>query len=90
MVSVASHAPLAVYVDGVRIMDLEVPQRGVSANYPLDVQWDLWPTDDVLVVAPCEGSIDDCEHLIPWVLDKVVTDIALTDRRIEVNWYVDA
>ena len=46
--------------------------------------------NDVLVVAPCEGSIDDREHLIPWVLDKVVTDIALTDRRIEVNWYVDA
>ena len=46
--------------------------------------------NDVLVVAPCEGSIDDREHLIPWLPDKVVTDIALTDRRIEVNWYVDA
>jgi len=46
--------------------------------------------NDVLVVAPCEGSIDDREHLIPWVPDEVVTDIALTDRRIEVNWYVDA
>ena len=46
--------------------------------------------NDVLVVAPCEGSIDDREHLIPWVPGEVVTDIALTDRRIEVNWYVDA
>ena len=46
--------------------------------------------NEVLVVAPCEGSIDDREHLIPWVPDEVVTDIALTDRRIEVNWYVDA
>ena len=45
--------------------------------------------NDVLVVAPCEGSIDDREHLVPWILDQVVTDIALTDRRIEVNWYVD-
>ena len=46
--------------------------------------------NDVLVVAPCEGSIDDREHLVPWIPDQVVTDIALTDRRIEVNWYVDA
>ena len=46
--------------------------------------------NDVLVVAPCEGSIDDREHLVPWIPDEVVTDIALTDRRIEVNWYVDA
>ena len=46
--------------------------------------------NDVLVVAPCEGSIDDREHLVPWIPDEVVTDIALTDCRIEVNWYVDA
>ncbi len=46
--------------------------------------------NDVLVVAPCEGSIDDREHLVPWILDAVVTDIALPDQRIEVNWYVDA
>lgn len=46
--------------------------------------------NDVLVVAPCEGSIDDREHLVPWIPDQVITDIALTDRRIEVNWYVDA
>ena len=46
--------------------------------------------NDVLVVAPCEGSIDDREHLVPWVPNEVVTDIALPDQRIEVNWYVDA
>ena len=46
--------------------------------------------NDVLVVAPCEGSIDDREHLVPWIPDAVVTDIALPDQRIEVNWYVDA
>ena len=46
--------------------------------------------NDVLVVAPCEGSIDDREHLVPWILDEVVTEIALSDRRIELNWYVDA
>ena len=46
--------------------------------------------NDVLVVAPCDGSIDDREHLVPWITDEVITDIALTDRRIEVAWYVDA
>ena len=46
--------------------------------------------NDVLVVAPCEGSIDDLEHLVPWIPDEVVKDIALTERRIEVDWYVDA
>ena len=46
--------------------------------------------NDVLVVAPCKGSIDDREHLIPWIPDEVVKDIALTERRIEVDWYVDA
>ena len=46
--------------------------------------------NDVLVVAPCDGSIDDREHLVPWITDDVITDIALTDRRIEVAWYVDA
>jgi 16S rRNA processing protein RimM len=45
--------------------------------------------NDVLVVAPCEGSVDDREHLIPWIPNEVVTDIALADRKIEVSWYVD-
>ena len=45
--------------------------------------------NDVLVVAPCEGSMDDREHLVPWIPDEVVTDINLPDRRIEVVWYVD-
>ena len=45
--------------------------------------------NDVLVVAPCEGSIDDREHLVPWIPDEVVTDINLPDCRIEVVWYVD-
>lgn len=46
--------------------------------------------NDVMVVAPCEGSVDDREHLVPWILDEVVTDIVLDERRVEVSWYVDA
>ena len=46
--------------------------------------------NDVLVVAPCDDNIDHREHLVPWIPNEVITDIALTDRRIEVAWYVDA
>jgi len=46
--------------------------------------------NDVLVVSPCEESIDDREHLVPWIPGEVVTDIALAERKIEVSWYVDA
>ena len=45
--------------------------------------------NDVLVVSPCEGSVDDREHLVPWIPDDVVVDINLTERRLEVDWYVD-
>ena len=56
-----------------------------AVNYLLETG-----ANDVLVVAPCEGSVDDREHLVPWIPDEVITDVALTDRRIEVAWYVDA
>ena len=46
--------------------------------------------NDVLVVSPCEESIDDREHLVPWIPGEVVTDIALAERKIEVSWYVDS
>ena len=46
--------------------------------------------NDVLVVSPCEESIDDREHLVPWIPGEVVIDIALAERKIEVSWYVDA
>ena len=45
--------------------------------------------NDVLVIAPCEGSIDDQEHLVPWIPDEVVTRIDLSDGRIEVDWYAN-
>ena len=45
--------------------------------------------NDVLVIAPCEGSVDDQEHLVPWIPDEVVTRIDLSDGRIEVDWYAN-
>ena len=45
--------------------------------------------NDVLVVNPCEGSVDEREHLVPWLPGDVVGDIDLTAGRLEVRWYVD-
>jgi len=45
--------------------------------------------NDVLVVSPCEDSVDDREHLVPWLPEDVVVDIDLTEGRLEVDWYVD-
>ena len=45
--------------------------------------------NDVLVVSPCEGSVDNREHLVPWLPGDVVGDIDLTAGQLEVRWYVD-
>ena len=45
--------------------------------------------NDVLVVAPCEGSIDQRERLIPYLPDNSVTGVDLASGVIEVDWFVD-
>lgn len=45
--------------------------------------------NDVLVVLPCEGSIDDRERLIPYLPEEVVRQVDLTTGRISVDWFVD-
>ena len=45
--------------------------------------------NDVMVISPCTGSVDDKEHLIPWIPGDVVIDIDLDARNVEVNWYAD-
>ncbi|MBL6697802.1 MAG: ribosome maturation factor RimM [Proteobacteria bacterium] len=45
--------------------------------------------NDVLVVSPCEGSVDDKEHLVPWIPQTVITEVNLEARSLEVAWYVD-
>ena len=52
MVTAAPHAPLRVYVDAVQLTDLQDPLRHFPATYPIDVDFGLWPPEDVLVVAP--------------------------------------
>ena len=45
--------------------------------------------NDVLVVKPCDGSIDEQERLIPYVQGDVVTRVDLKDAVLEVNWFLE-
>ena len=45
--------------------------------------------NDVLVVQPCDGSIDDRERLIPWLPDEVIQKVDLQERTIAVSWFID-
>lgn len=45
--------------------------------------------NDVLVVRPSEGSIDQRERLIPWLPERTVSRVDLEAGRIEVDWYPD-
>jgi len=45
--------------------------------------------NDVLVVVPTEQSVDDKDHLVPWIPDSVIVEVDLEGGKIEVNWYVD-
>jgi 16S rRNA processing protein RimM len=42
--------------------------------------------NDVLVVAASEESIDDQERLIPFVMDEVVKQVDMKQRRLTVAW----
>ncbi len=45
--------------------------------------------NDVLVVKPSAGSIDDRERLVPYLPGDVVTRVDLEQAVIEVDWYLD-
>ncbi|HLT64494.1 MAG TPA: ribosome maturation factor RimM [Pseudohongiella sp.] len=45
--------------------------------------------NDVLVVKPCEGSVDKHQRLIPWLPDQVVIKVDLASRQILVDWEAD-
>ena len=42
--------------------------------------------NDVLVVKPCEGSVDRHQRLIPWLPDQVVINVDLAARQTQVDW----
>jgi 16S rRNA processing protein RimM len=43
--------------------------------------------NDVLVIKPTEGSIDDRERLIPYLPGDVVTRVDLEQGELEVDWF---
>ncbi len=45
--------------------------------------------NDVLVIRPCQGSLDSVERLIPYILGDVVKKIDLVDRILEVDWFYE-
>lgn len=45
--------------------------------------------NDVLVVKPGEGSLDDRERLIPYLPGDVVVSVDLGAGRLEADWYID-
>jgi 16S rRNA processing protein RimM len=45
--------------------------------------------NDVLVVRPVIGSIDQQERLIPWIPEQVVTLVDVVNKRLTVDWDID-
>ncbi len=45
--------------------------------------------NDVLVVKACQGSLDQQERLIPWLLPDVIRQVNLETAQIEVDWDAD-
>ena len=45
--------------------------------------------NDVLVVTPCEGSVDLVERLIPYKLGDIVKRIDLVAGVMEIDWFLD-
>ena len=43
--------------------------------------------NDVLVLQPCEGSIDRRERLLPWVPGDIVANIDIPGGRLTVRWH---
>lgn len=43
-------------------------------------------SNDVLVIKPCDGSMDGKERLVPYLLDQVVRSVDLDKQVIVVDW----
>lgn len=46
--------------------------------------------NDVLVIRPVDGSVDDREHLVPWIPGQVIDRVDLDAGEVWVDWYVDS
>lgn len=45
--------------------------------------------NDVLVVKPCEGSVDKHQRLIPWLPDQVILKVDIASGVVLVDWEAD-
>jgi 16S rRNA processing protein RimM len=45
--------------------------------------------NDVMIVKPCEGSLDKHQRLIPWLPDQVILKVDLENDRVLVAWEAD-
>lgn len=45
--------------------------------------------NDVLVLEPCENSVDDKERLIPYLPERVIKKVDLANKRMLVDWGID-
>lgn len=45
--------------------------------------------NDVMVVKPCNGSLDGQQRLVPWVMGQVVQRVERDAKRIVVDWGAD-
>ncbi len=71
-------------LEGLRVL----AQVGSDAPVLLGVLGHLFETgaNDVMVVQPCEGSIDGRERMVPWVDGKVILGVDLGAGEIRVDW----
>ncbi|TFH73848.1 ribosome maturation factor RimM [Gammaproteobacteria bacterium LSUCC0112] len=45
--------------------------------------------NDVMVVKPCEGSVDKHQRLIPWLPDQVIVEVDPDSDSVKVDWEAD-
>lgn len=69
---------------GLSVYEIKTQSLLGEVNYLLDTG-----SNDVLVIKPSEGSIDDRERLIPWLLDDVVVSVDVSGGRLLVDWHID-
>lgn len=77
---------------GLQVYAFEPSESGDAAVEPvfLGAIHELFETgaNDVIVVRPVAGSVDQTERLIPWHKDTI-RHIDMAIRRMDVNWGVD-
>lgn len=77
---------------GLQVYAFEPSESGDVAVEPvfLGAIHELFETgaNDVIVVRPVAGSVDQVERLIPWHKD-IIRHIDMATRRMDVNWGVD-